>query len=247
MSHSKGVSQLPSFSRLHERLREKSQDVRVRAVTYVAFGDSITHGAMEHGIHEHVQLYHQILRCKIVERYPTTLINVINSGVGGDTASTALDRFERDVVLYRPDFLTIMFGANDAHGGPQGLPLFSEAMLRMIRSVKCETEAEILIITPPMLAKHDNPYIQDVHRDLVPGFFETELKGYTCLYVEALHHIAEEEHVPILDVYEMWRQMEQSGIDIHTRLANGLNHPDREFHSQMAAAIATVLFSPEPI
>jgi ABC-type sugar transport system ATPase subunit len=36
--------------------------------------------------------------------------------------------------------------------------------------------------------------------------------------------------------------MEQQGIDIHTRLINGVNHPDRPFHQKLAVGIETMLF-----
>ncbi|QGQ99469.1 hypothetical protein EHS13_33725 [Paenibacillus psychroresistens] len=229
------------FERLHSRLVEKSLDLRARAVTYVAFGDSITHGGMEYGVHEHIQLYHQLLKSKIVERYPLTLINVINSGVGGDSAVNALSRLERDVLMYKPDLVTIMFGANDAHGGEAGLPAYAAAIHQMITAIRTQTAAEIIILTPPMMAQKDNPLIHDAHREKLSSFFETELRGFTRLYVEALHKIANEEALPILDVYAMWEQMEQAGVDIHQRFANGLNHPDREFHAELASSLYTKL------
>lgn len=229
------------FERLHERLREKSEQVDARPVTYVAFGDSITHGAMEADVYEHEQLYHQLLRHRLLGRYPSTVINVINSGVSGDTAVGARQRLERDVLSYRPDFVTILFGANDAHSGPAGLYSFRETMLTVIRSIQSATDADILLMTPPMLAKHDNPAIHTVHRDLIPGFFDTELGGYTRQYVDALHDIARETRVPIVDIYAMWARMEETGVDIHTRFANGLNHPDRAFHAELTDVLTSVI------
>ena len=45
------------------------------------------------------------------ERLPDNTI--INSGVGGDKTTTALMRFQKDVLDHKPDALSIFFGAND--------------------------------------------------------------------------------------------------------------------------------------
>lgn len=53
---------------------------------------------------------------------------------------------------------------------------------------------------------------------------------------------AMEHAIPLCDVYTMWEEMEQQGLDIHDRLANGINHPDRQFHMELAEALEKMLF-----
>lgn len=99
------------FQRLHERLQEKAADVRKRAVVYAALGDSVTQGCMQGGEFEYERLYHQVLKRAVERRYPGTVFNVINSGVAGDTARRSRKRWERDVLMYKPDLVTILLRA----------------------------------------------------------------------------------------------------------------------------------------
>lgn len=39
---------------------------------------------------------------------------VVNAGVPGDNTFDALNRIEEDVILYKPDFVTVFLGTNDA-------------------------------------------------------------------------------------------------------------------------------------
>lgn len=232
------------FIRLCQRLQEKVSDVRARQVIYVAFGDSVTQGCMEHGIIEHDQVYHNLLKRRIEQRYPKTVFNVINSGVSGDTVVNSRERWQRDMLIYNPDLVTIGFGVNDVHQGEEGLPLYIQSIRELINNVRNQTEADILLLTPNMMMKHTNPYIHENERHFTSNFLRTAKAGSLQMYTEALRAFVKEEAIPYVDVYSLWEHMEQQGIDIHTRLANGLNHPDREFHSQIAQAIDQKLFQP---
>jgi acyl-CoA thioesterase-1 len=230
------------FERLHGRLREKAENAGARAVTYVAIGDSVTQGCMQVGVFEYERVYHQDFRRRIERLYPGTVLNVINSGVGGDTASASRDRWQRDVLLYKPDLVTICFGHNDAHGGEEGATPFIEAIGDLVRLIRDETESDIVVITPCMMMKRDNDRVAEAHKPLIPQFVQLAEEGHLLFYVKALRQFASESGVACLDAHAMWEQFEQDGIDIHTRLSNGINHPDAEFHEQLGAALEDTLF-----
>lgn len=71
----------------------------------VCFGDSIT--ARTEG-HERA-----LLTIKLEEKLGEDW-KVINAGVPGDNTFDALERIEKDVLIHHPDFVTVLFGANDA-------------------------------------------------------------------------------------------------------------------------------------
>jgi len=75
------------------------------------------------------------------------------------------------------------------------------------------------------MMKRDNERIHPEHRAAVPGFLQVAEEGYLLLYIEALRKVAREMDLPYVDSYRIWEKMEEDGIDIHTRLANGINHP----------------------
>ena len=224
---------LKPFEPLRRRLAEKASHPGAPSVTYVAFGDSVTQGVMQYQIHEYELLYHRICGRNLEQHFPGTVLNVINSGVSGDTALQSLERWERDVQRYRPDLLTIMFGHNDVHAGAEGLPAFIDAIDELIRRTKQGTEAEVVLITPCMMMKQDNERIAQAHREHIPQFVAIAEEQLLPLYVSALRKYAAERSIACLDAYGMWETMERQGIDIHTRLANGINHPDQLFHIEL--------------
>lgn len=230
------------FKRLHERLTEKANDVRARPVIYVAFGDSVVQGCMEHATIEHEQVYSQLFKHAVERRFPQTIFSVINGGVSGDTALMSCSRWERDLYRFQPDLVTIGFGVNDAHLGKAGLEDFITSLHALIDGVRQNTEADLLLLTPTMMMKRENPNIHESDRSFVPQFLRTAEAGYLALYVKALRQLAAEKQVECLDLYALWEQMEQAGVDIHSRLANGINHPDRTFHQVISKAIEDIIF-----
>lgn len=71
--------------------------------TFVFCGDSITHQC----------LYTQYVEDFFYTRYPDRKIRFHNSGIGGDKAFDALQRFDRDIAAYKPKYVTILLGMND--------------------------------------------------------------------------------------------------------------------------------------
>ncbi|MFD0696613.1 SGNH/GDSL hydrolase family protein [Paenibacillus sp. GCM10027628] len=230
------------FERFHRRLLEKAENASARAVTYVALGDSVTQGCMQDGIIEYESVYHHVCKRRIEQRYMGTVLNMINSGIAGDTAAASRSRWERDVLLYKPDLVSIFFGHNDAHGGKEGIAPYIQAISDFVDLIRAETEADIVVITPCMMMKRDNVRIAEVHKPLIPQFVKLAEEGHLLSYTEALRQFAWGRGIPCLDAYGMWERMEREGIDIHARLSNGINHPDPEFHVVLGAALEKTLF-----
>jgi lysophospholipase L1-like esterase len=52
------------------------------------------------------------------------MISVLNAGLGGENASGALARLERDVIRHDPHLVTVCLGLNDSRSGKEGLEPF---------------------------------------------------------------------------------------------------------------------------
>ncbi|WP_236292064.1 SGNH/GDSL hydrolase family protein [Paenibacillus allorhizoplanae] len=208
----------------------------------MAFGDSVTQGCMEYATIEHEQVYHNLLKNRIVKRYPTTILNVINAGVSGDTAVKSEARWQRDVIAYQPDLVTIGFGVNDCHTGEAGLKPYMEKIDAFVRTVKRDTEADLLLLTPNMMMLHDNDNIHEKDRTVLPRFTDTAEKGYLRLYTLALREYLEQEKLVYVDIYALFENWLLEGQAPHARLANGINHPDRALHVQIAEQIEARIF-----
>ena len=76
-------------------------------VTIVAYGDSITAGyAVRRG-------FPTFWKEMLVHKYPGVRIELISSGISGDTTMDGLARLDWAVLSYEPDLVTINFGIND--------------------------------------------------------------------------------------------------------------------------------------
>jgi lysophospholipase L1-like esterase len=70
-------------------------------ITFI--GDSITHGG---GYHSDIFLFY-------ATRFPEKAFRYYNCGISGDTALDVLRRFDRDIVVYKPNIATVLLGMND--------------------------------------------------------------------------------------------------------------------------------------
>jgi len=73
--------------------------------TWCVLGDSITHRGT----------YHQDVELFYLTRYPETPFQVINCGVGGDSARGALRRLGWDCLDHKPSVVSVMLGMNDVN------------------------------------------------------------------------------------------------------------------------------------
>lgn len=223
------------FENFHARLAENK-------AVYVAIGDSVTQGWMENEVLDQEQVYHEVFRRQVERRYPQAAFQVINAGLGGETLVQSRTRWESDLFRHEPDLVSIGYGLNDAHGGREGLPAYTKTLRDLIQQIRQRTRADIMLLTPGMMIKRDNPNVHPNHRTLLPDFYKVYEAGYLPLYREAVLQVAGEEKVACLDIYGLWEELEASGVDIHTRLANGINHPDREFHELIAHKMEEMVF-----
>ena len=84
-------------------------------ITIVAFGDSVTHGALEIDVTNYETVYWNVLRKKLLEVRDYVPINVINAGIGGTTATASLQRMDKQVLAHIPDLVIVCFGLNDVN------------------------------------------------------------------------------------------------------------------------------------
>jgi hypothetical protein len=109
-------------------------------VTIVAFGDSITAGyAVRRGF---PSFWKEMLQRK----YPEAKIEMINSGVSGDTTMDGLARLDWSVLSYEPDLVTINFGINDCVLR-LGLEEFEMNFVEMVRRIRAGPGSEILLLS----------------------------------------------------------------------------------------------------
>ncbi len=104
----------------------------------ITLGNSITQAG------EKPEGYVSLMRKILDDLYPEQTVYIVNAGISGHKSTDMSERFERDVLQYSPDWVTISVGVNDVwHGfydhhpkgdGPRGvpLPLFREKVIDMV-------------------------------------------------------------------------------------------------------------------
>lgn len=84
-----------------------------RALVIVAIGSSSTEGV---GASDPSHAYPAVLADELRRRWPRLTVTVINKGVSGEMISEALGRFERDVLIHRPQLVIWQTGSHAALG-----------------------------------------------------------------------------------------------------------------------------------
>lgn len=136
------VRQLPHTS---AALSQK-HDLRI-----VAVGSSSTEGI---GASGPARTYPAQLDAILEQRFPGTRIDVVNKGIGGETAAGTLARLDRDVLSLRPDLVIWQLGTNDALRNVDAKAFGAQAVegIRRIR----ESGADLLLLEPQFLPKQAN-------------------------------------------------------------------------------------------
>ena len=211
----------------------------------IAFlGDSVTHGAFEciQGdsagcIFDMDAVYHERLRRKLLTVNPWLPVSVINAGVAGDNAITALPRLERDVIAHKPHICVVNFCLNDLSETVEEYV----AALREIFTRLLAADIRPILLTPSMLNSYVHPDTIPMYKDYAAVTAAWHRSGYMDGYVEAARALARELGIAVADAYAKWKELEAAGADITASLANYINHPNRELHGIFADVLFETL------
>jgi lysophospholipase L1-like esterase len=169
-------------------------------VTIVAFGDSITAGfAVRRG-------FPSFWKAMLAEKYTEANVEMINSGISGDTSMDGLARLDFSVLSYEPDLITINFGINDCVLG-LGLEEFEMNFVEMVRRIRAGPNSEVLLLTSQPL--ETPPYDRMV-----------------LDYYQAVQRVAKEMDVGFVDVYAAWMRAVHAGTPLGSLILPGLDHPN---------------------
>lgn len=209
-------------------------------ITIVAFGDSVTHGALLNEIN-YETVYWNLLRKKILGVRNYVPVNVINAGIGGITAAGSVERMDRQVLLHNPDLIIVCFGLNDVGGN-------LEKYLSSLRIIfeKCKNcGADVIFMTPNML----NTYVADdtpkQYRDYAKKTAEWQNGGKMDLFMKSAVQLADEMGVEVCDCYSYWKKLSETH-DTTQLLINRINHPSPQMHELFADALFEIIFKDIP-
>ena len=199
-------------------------------ITIVALGDSITNGAGIGDVREE-----DTFRYLLQEDLSQTAkhdVEVINAGLNGDITTVAIYRLERDVLQHEPDYVTVMFGVNDA--GYYRPATDSVADTPRVTAVRFRSNLEIIIETihaagaKPVLVTPVPMNSAYGHRDL-PAYVENGLNYLVDEYADIIRELSSRAGLPLIDVHKIF-----SADSTTDRLVPDGIHPNRGGHRFIA-------------
>lgn len=230
--------------------RRNAEPMKNEPATIVFLGDSVTNGCFEVDfdgskylpVFDEENSYTAIFRRMVKALYPATQLNVINSGISGDSTWGGLDRLARDVLVYQPDLVVVCFGLNDCVAGYEGIHGYAKNLKTIIENIK-KSGADVLVMTP-------NDITDCVHYSLKTEREQNDAKLLATLssdgvfdkYMQAARMVAVETGVQLVDCYAIWKTLEKQGVEVNGLLSNKINHPTREMHFIFAYELMRSIF-----
>lgn len=126
----------------------------------IMIGDSITDCNRNHPIADNLNNsgngYVKYVQAELRANHPESFLHIYNMGISGNTSQDLVNRWDTDVLQYKPDFVSIMIGVNDiwrqfnrAYMQNPGIELaqYTKNVTEMIEKTKNNTK-QIFLLTP---------------------------------------------------------------------------------------------------
>lgn len=233
------------------KISEKRNLGKTAPVTIAFLGDSVTQGCFElyvdrngtvDTVFERGSAYSSRLCEMLSLLYPRSQVNIVNSGISGDSAKGGLSRIDRDILPYHPDLTVVSYGLNDCCGGPEKLDTYISSLKLIFEKLR-EVGSEIIFLTECTMNDEVHYSIKEPEIEAVAQkCAEREANGYTKLFFNAAKDLCREMNVPVCDCYAAWVKMREGGVKTTDLLANKVNHPCREMHYYMAIKLLETMF-----
>ena len=222
-------------------LMDQSGLIENGPITIVAFGDSVTHGAVGPGEINYETVYWNLLKKKINRLRNYVPVNVINAGIGGTDAKSSLKRMDRDVFSHNPDLVIVCFGLNDVNGT-------LEDYISSLRTIfeECNNRGiQTIFMTPNMLNTYVAEDTEKCFLDYAAKTAEMQANGRMDKYMNAACDLANSMGVEVCDCYSKWKEISKTE-DTTLLLANRINHPTNEMHELFADSLFNLIFKDKP-
>lgn len=187
-----------------------------RTINLVFHGHSVPTGYFRTPEVRTFESYPFLLLKELKTIYPTAVINVITTSIGGENSTQGAKRFKKEVVIHKPDVLFIDYALNDRKIGLEQSKKNLEKMIKQAR----KKGAKVVLMTPS----------PDISVDfLKPG---NELD----LFAQQIKSLATEYKVGVVDSYAIFKHVLEQGKNIRDYMAQ-TNHPNEKGHRLIADGI----------
>ena len=186
-----------------------------RTINLVFHGHSVPAGYFKTPVVNSLQAYPFLVLKKVKEMYPTAVVNVIVTAIGGENSERGEKRFN-DVLAHKPDVLFIDYALNDRALGMERSKI---AMTKMIDSALKKGIKTILLTPTP----HQSFNIMDT------------LNPYEA-FKDEVTQLAKQYNIGLVDSYRLFKEKVSSGHSV-TEYMSQINHPNEAGHQLVADEI----------
>ena len=191
-----------------------------RRINLVFHGHSVPSGYWEnHEVHT-LQSYPNLLLKALKEKYPYAVINVIVTAIGGEGSVSGAARFEKDVLVHKPDVLFIDYALNDRFSPLEKTGAALEKMMVIAKS----NNIPVILLTPSPDQRID---ISDPANPLDP-------------YVVQIRALAKKHQTGLSDPYTRFQKIIKEG-KLKQYMAS-VNHPKEEGHMIIVESLKSYFY-----
>jgi len=187
-----------------------------RTINLVFHGHSVPAGYFKTPAVNTLASYPYIVLEQIKSKYPYTVVNIINTSIGGENSESGQKRFESQVLNHKPDVLFIDYALNDRR---IGLVKAKIAWERMIRAA-LDKNIKVILLTPSpdqtVDIKNDQTILDQHARQII------QLSKYF--------------NVGLIDTYAIFKNATKQGVAL-VDLMSQVNHPNANGHHLIADEI----------
>ncbi|MBD1422841.1 SGNH/GDSL hydrolase family protein [Sphingobacterium chuzhouense] len=187
-----------------------------RTINLVFHGHSVPSGYFQTPLVRRMDAYPFLVMRALDEKYPTAVINVITTSIGGENSEQGEKRFKTEVTVHRPDVLFIDYALNDRN---IGLERSRTAMEKMIVEALAQ-DIKVVLLTPS----------PDLTVDLLLPDNTLEL------YRNQLVDLSKKYNIAIVDSYQVFKKRKAEGEELKLYMAQS-NHPNEKGHKLIADEI----------
>jgi lysophospholipase L1-like esterase len=188
-----------------------------RTIHLVFHGHSVPSGYSATPIVNTLGAYPHLTLKIIKEKFPTAVVNVITTSIGGEQSEQGEKRMATDVLSMKPDLLFIDYALNDRNIGLKRTETAWRKMIEQALKYGCK----LILLTPT----------PDLSEDILND--EAPLAGYALL----IRSLAAEYKVGLVDSYIIFKKMKQNGSNLADYMAQN-NHPNERGHQVVATEIS---------
>jgi len=204
--------------------------------TFVFLGDSISHRGP----------YSAYVELFFITHYPERQIHFFNSGISGDKAQDALQRFDEDVAIFKPNYISVMLGMNDGGYKDFSQDIFSvyqQDMSTLIDRIQ-QLGAKAILISPTIFDQQ-----QYLRRSKEPDFQFNRLQAsghYNSTMAFFGAWVREQAMLRQLSYVDFWGPLNdytvtQRMTEATFSFCSDSIHPEAPGHAIMAAAVISDL------